>query len=166
MAQDIRICFIGDSLVNGTWDEAALGWAGRLCAMAHACDIPVTYYNLGIRRNTSKDILVRWESECTLRLPGFCDGRIVLSCGVTIRSLRMGRCASISRNLARTSERFCAEPSNTPCLWLGHRRLLTTNRMRESKASRLRLLARQKRSAFRSIDLFLRFAWMTSINGK
>ena len=82
MTQDIRICFIGDSLVNGTGDEAALGWAGRLCAMASASDIPVTYYNLGIRRNTSKDILLRWESECTLRLPDFCDGRIVLSCGV------------------------------------------------------------------------------------
>ena len=82
MTQDIRICFIGDSLVNGTGDEAALGWAGRLCVMANASDIPVTYYNLGIRRNTSKDILLRWESECTLRLPDFCDGRIVLSCGV------------------------------------------------------------------------------------
>lgn len=41
MTQDIRICFIGDSLVNGTGDEAALGWAGRLCAMANASDIPV-----------------------------------------------------------------------------------------------------------------------------
>ena len=36
MTQDIRICFIGDSLVNGTGDEAALGWAGRLCACAMA----------------------------------------------------------------------------------------------------------------------------------
>ena len=82
MTRDIRICFIGDSLVNGTGDEAALGWAGRLCAMANASDIPITYYNLGIRRNTSKDILLRWENECTLRLPDSCDGRIVLSCGV------------------------------------------------------------------------------------
>ena len=42
----------------------------------------MTYYNLGIRRNTSKDILQRWEAECSLRLPEVCDGRIVLSCGV------------------------------------------------------------------------------------
>ena len=60
----------------------ALGWAGRLCAAAYARGIPVTYYNLGIRRNTSKDILLRWEMECSLRLPESCDGRIVLSCGV------------------------------------------------------------------------------------
>ena len=57
MTKDIRICFVGDSLVNGTGDEMALGWAGRLCAMAHTRGSSVTYYNLGIRRNTSKDIL-------------------------------------------------------------------------------------------------------------
>ena len=82
MTKDIRICFVGDSFVNGAGDETALGWAGRLCANGHARGIPVTYYNLGIRRNTSKDILQRWETECSLRLPEVCDGRIVLSCGV------------------------------------------------------------------------------------
>ena len=91
MTRDIRICFIGDSLVNGTGDEAALGWAGRLCALAHASDIPVTYYNLGIRRNTSEDILLRWENECTLRLPDSCDGRIVLSCGVNDTVIENGK---------------------------------------------------------------------------
>lgn len=82
MTQDIRICFVGDSLVNGAGDETALGWAGRLCAIANAGGTPVTYYNLGIRGNTSKDILLRWKHECALRLPDFCDGRIVISCGV------------------------------------------------------------------------------------
>ncbi len=82
MSEDIRICFVGDSFVNGTGDETALGWSGRLCAAANAQGIPVTYYNLGIRRNTSKDILLRWEEECFLRLPNSCDSRIVISCGV------------------------------------------------------------------------------------
>jgi len=82
MTEDIRICFVGDSFVNGTGDETALGWAGRLCAAAHARGIPVTYYNLGIRRNSSKDILRRWETECSIRLPETCDGRVVVSCGV------------------------------------------------------------------------------------
>lgn len=82
VAQDIRICFVGDSFVNGTGDEMALGWAGRLCAAAHKRGMSVTYYNLGIRRNTSQDILLRWETECALRLPSSCDGRVVLSCGV------------------------------------------------------------------------------------
>ena len=113
MTQDIRICFIGDSLVNGTGDEAALGWAGRLCAMANASDIPVTYYNLGIRRNTSKDILLRWESECTLRLPDSCDGRIVLSCGVNDTIIEDGKmrvdsvesCANV-RAILRGARRY------------------------------------------------------------
>lgn len=82
MTKDIRICFVGDSFVNGTGDETTLGWAGRLCSAAHAHGMPVTYYNLGIRRNTSKDILQRWEHECSLRLPETCDGRIVFSFGV------------------------------------------------------------------------------------
>ncbi|KGK42674.1 hypothetical protein LH51_05075 [Nitrincola sp. A-D6] len=82
MTTDIRICFVGDSFVNGTGDEEALGWAGRLCAAANTRDIPVTYYNLGIRRNTSRDILQRFEIECPLRLPETCDSRVVLSCGV------------------------------------------------------------------------------------
>ena len=113
MTQDIRVCFIGDSLVNGTGDEAALGWAGRLCAMASASDIFVTYYNLGIRRNTSKDILLRWESECGLRLPGFCDGRIVFSCGVNDTSIENGKmrvdsvesCANV-RAILRGARRY------------------------------------------------------------
>lgn len=82
MTDDIRICFIGDSLINGTGDEEKLGWAGRLCANLHSQGIPVTYYNLGIRRDTSRDILQRLEAESTLRLPKFCDARIVISCGV------------------------------------------------------------------------------------
>lgn len=32
MTKDIRIFFVGDSFVNGTGDEEALGWAGRLGA--------------------------------------------------------------------------------------------------------------------------------------
>ncbi len=91
MTRDIRICFVGDSLVNGTGDETALGWGGRLCAAANASGTAVTYYNLGIRRNTSKDILFRWEKECSLRLPDSCDGRVVISCGVNDTVTENGR---------------------------------------------------------------------------
>lgn len=79
---DIRICFIGDSFVNGTGDETALGWAGRLCALAHEGGVPITGYNLGIRRDTTRDVLNRWENECARRLPDTCDARMVVSCGV------------------------------------------------------------------------------------
>jgi len=91
MAVDIRICFIGDSFVNGIGDETALGWAGRLCASASASGLPVTYYSLGVRRDTSKDILLRWENECALRLPGSCDGRVVISCGVNDTVIENGK---------------------------------------------------------------------------
>lgn len=82
MSEDIRICFIGDSLVAGVGDETALGWVGRVCAAARVRGVPVTHYNLGVRRETSRDILRRWQVECRLRLPRTCDCRIVLSCGV------------------------------------------------------------------------------------
>lgn len=91
----------------------ALGWAGRLCATAHTSGIPVTYYNLGIRRNTSKDILQRWEVECSLRLPDACDGRIVLSCGVndtviedgSVRVRREESCANV-REILRGAKKY------------------------------------------------------------
>ncbi len=81
MTQDTRICFVGDSFVNGTGDETMLGWAGRLCAAARR-HMPLTYYNLGVRRDTSHDIFIRWKQECMIRLPEGCDARIVFSCGV------------------------------------------------------------------------------------
>lgn len=91
MTSDTRICFVGDSFVNGTGDESALGWAGRLCAWANRSASPLTYYNLGIRRDTSLDILQRWSQECARRLPAGCDGRMVFSFGVNDTVLEEGQ---------------------------------------------------------------------------
>jgi lysophospholipase L1-like esterase len=91
VAADIRICFVGDSFVNGTGDETALGWPGRLCAAAARRGTPLTCYNLGVRRNTSRDILARWEREVGPRLPDSCDGRVVVSCGVNDTVIENGR---------------------------------------------------------------------------
>lgn len=80
----MRICFVGDSFVNGTGDQECLGWAGRLCAAGRG-DRDLTYYNLGVRRDTSRDIRDRWEQEVALRLPGDhpeFDPRVVFSFGV------------------------------------------------------------------------------------
>ncbi len=92
MVKDIRICFVGDSLVNGTGDETALGWAGRLCALANQHGAGITYYNLGIRGNTSRDILERLTltSEVTMRLMNAKEGRVVISCGVNDTLLEQG----------------------------------------------------------------------------
>ncbi|GHO89248.1 GDSL-type esterase/lipase family protein [Dictyobacter formicarum] len=78
----LRICFVGDSFVNGTGDPACLGWAGRICAAAQQNGHEVTYYNLGIRRQTSHEIARRWQAEVLERLPADCDGRLVFSFGV------------------------------------------------------------------------------------
>jgi len=80
--RDIRICFVGDSFVNGTGDEKKLGWAGRLCAFLEAEELDITYYNLGVRRNTSGDIRDRWEYECAQRLSDDSENIVVFSFGV------------------------------------------------------------------------------------
>ena len=82
MAKELRICFLGESFVNGTGDPECLGWTGRVCAAANHQGHEVTYYNLGIRRETSTELLARWQSEVSRRLPPGVDGRLVFSFGV------------------------------------------------------------------------------------
>ena len=77
----MRICFIGDSFVQGTGDDACLGWVGRVCAPLRQHGHDLTCYNLGIRRDTSADIRRRWQREAQLRLPPEHDGRLVFSFG-------------------------------------------------------------------------------------
>lgn len=90
-ASDTRICFVGDSFVNGTGDRECLGWTGRVCAAACRQGYNVTYYNLGIRRETSADIRDRWQSEVERRLPESCDRRVVFSFGVNDTTIENGR---------------------------------------------------------------------------
>jgi acyl-CoA thioesterase I len=74
--------FIGDSLTLGCGDEAGLGWPGRLAsAMMHGGQ-DLTWYNLGVRANTTAKIRERWKEEVTRRfLPGQ-NTRLVFSFGV------------------------------------------------------------------------------------
>ncbi|MGB1253860.1 MAG: GDSL-type esterase/lipase family protein [Candidatus Promineifilaceae bacterium] len=89
--QDVRICFIGDSFVNGTSDPEFLGWTGRVCAASLTDERHLTHYNLGIRRDTSIDIAARWQSETRSRFPDYSDNRIVFSHGVNDTTLVNGR---------------------------------------------------------------------------
>jgi acyl-CoA thioesterase I len=110
MIEDIRICFIGDSFVNGTGDDTALGWVGRVCAAARARGVALTAYNLGIRRDTSLDVLARCEQEWSRRLPAGAagiDARIVLSFGVNDTVVEEVEGASRQRvKLAESCEAF------------------------------------------------------------
>lgn len=77
----MRICFFGDSFVNGTGDDSGLGWVGRVVAHARGQGRDVTGYNLGIRRDTSDDIAARWEAEARPRLPTGVEHRLLFSFG-------------------------------------------------------------------------------------
>ena len=77
----MRICFFGDSFVNGTGDDACLGWVGRVCAAARHARRDVTCYNLGIRGDTTAHVLQRWRCEAEARLLPEHDGRLVFSFG-------------------------------------------------------------------------------------
>ena len=88
---DIRICFVGDSYVQGTGDDECLGWAGRLCASARRAGHNITYYNLGVRRETSTDIARRWLAECAPRLLPASENYLVFSFGANDVSLGDGQ---------------------------------------------------------------------------
>ena len=79
---DLHVCFIGDSFVAGVGDPRHLGWARRLAARSARAGRPLTAYDLGVRRQTSRDISRRWLLECQQRLPDAADSRVVLSFGV------------------------------------------------------------------------------------
>jgi len=88
--QDLRICFVGDSFVAGINDPESLGWTGRLSALAHRRGYNLTQYNLGIRRDTSADIAVRWQAEAACRLPDYCKPFVVFSFGVNDTTIETG----------------------------------------------------------------------------
>lgn len=109
MVLDLRVCFVGESFVAGVGDQKGLGWAGRLAARAIAAGIPLTHYNLGIRRENSSELRRRWESECAPRLPEGTDRRVVISTGVNDTQFENGRArvdsAASTRNLTEILRR-------------------------------------------------------------
>lgn len=80
--QDVRVCFFGDSFVAGVGDSSGLGWVGRVTVAARGAGIRLTSYNLGVRRETSAQVVARVPVEAPPRLTGAEDARIVVSFGV------------------------------------------------------------------------------------
>jgi acyl-CoA thioesterase-1 len=103
----MRICFIGDSFINGTGDDDALGWPGRVVATLRRNGLDITYYNLGIRRDTSADILGRWRAEVERRFQTDSPKRLVFSFGAN-------DCASDEHGNARLPHKVALE--NTKCI--------------------------------------------------
>ncbi|MFK8185963.1 MAG: GDSL-type esterase/lipase family protein [Phormidesmis sp.] len=114
---DIRICFIGDSFVNGTLDPEYLGWTGRICA---AVESPVTAYNLGIRGNTSQQIEARWQMEAKLRFPQSCDARTVFSFGANDARIEAGAVLADTETSAACARRILERAKTQyPTLMIG-----------------------------------------------
>lgn len=103
-APDVRICFVGDSFVAGVGDRDGKGWVSRVCSDARRRGVDVTAYNLGVRRDTSRDIAQRWREECARRLPAPLDGRVVFSFGVNDTTIVDGvRRIEIDESIANTN---------------------------------------------------------------
>jgi acyl-CoA thioesterase I len=66
-AAEVHVLFFGDSHTVGVGDPSGLGWVGRVVAASHAAGISLVAYNLGIRRQTSRDVLRRWRDEAKAR---------------------------------------------------------------------------------------------------
>lgn len=118
--KDIRICFFGDSFVNGTGDPTYLGWTGRACAAAASPTHSITHYNLGIRGNTSQQIENRWQVEANLRLSATCDARIVFSFGVNDTRIESGSVLVDADSSITTARRLLARAKTQyPTLLVG-----------------------------------------------
>jgi acyl-CoA thioesterase I len=84
------VIFFGDSFVAGVGDDTGLGWVGRVVAGAFAAGVPLTAYNLGVRRETSADVLERWEAEARPRVSRDADCRVVFSFGANDATVENG----------------------------------------------------------------------------
>ena len=79
--RDLALVFLGASLVAGVGDPKGQGWVTRVVGRTQHPDLELTAYNLGVRGDTSADVLQRWASEVPLRWAGRTERRVVLSVG-------------------------------------------------------------------------------------
>lgn len=73
--------FFGDSLTLGYGDGGGLGLAGRLALHGPAKRAEDTWYNMGVRANTSRHLLYRWRGEAGRRVSDEAPVRIALCAG-------------------------------------------------------------------------------------
>ncbi|MEQ8227465.1 MAG: GDSL-type esterase/lipase family protein [Rhodospirillales bacterium] len=116
----IRICFVGDSLTNGTGDGAYLGWPGRLCRREIKAGHDITLYNLGIRAETTEMIRARWRAECAPRLLDSFPGGLVFSFGTNDTAEEGGQTrVTFDRSLENARAMISEAMDWKPTLWIG-----------------------------------------------
>ena len=81
--RDVGLVFVGASLVAGVGDPKGQGWVSRVVGRTHHPDLELTAYNLGVRGNTSADVLGRWKQEAEPRWRGRGEKRLVVSVGTS-----------------------------------------------------------------------------------
>jgi acyl-CoA thioesterase-1 len=79
--RDVRLVVVGDSFAAGVGDPKALGWVGRVVARSQSPDLVLTAYNLGIRGDSSADVLDRWREETGRRFAAGSEHRLVINVG-------------------------------------------------------------------------------------
>jgi acyl-CoA thioesterase-1 len=79
--RDIALVFIGDAYVAGYGDPKGLGWVSRVVGRTAHADVDITAYQLGVRDETSADVLARWRTECPPRWKGRSEKRLVVAVG-------------------------------------------------------------------------------------
>ncbi|MCK0112305.1 GDSL-type esterase/lipase family protein [Ornithinimicrobium sp. F0845] len=81
--RDIGLCFVGDGFVAGYGDPKALGWVSRVVGRSPVQDADLTAYNLGVRGESSADVMARWRTECSPRWEGRSERRLIVGVGAT-----------------------------------------------------------------------------------
>lgn len=106
--------------MNGTGDPECLGWTGRLCVDANQKGQDITYYNLGVRGETTELLKKRWQEEVIYRLPKEYDGQVVFSFGVNDTVVTNGnRRVSLLNSIFNTREILSRAQELYPVLFIG-----------------------------------------------
>lgn len=72
----------GDSLIAALGDPRGIGWVGRVAA-AQISGLTVTTYPLGVREESTEEVVVRMPLEAAARFARGDDHRIVLATGIS-----------------------------------------------------------------------------------
>jgi len=79
--RDIALVFIGDAYAAGYGDPKGLGWVPRVVGRTAHPEVDITAYQLGVRDDSSADVLARWRIECPPRWQGRTEKRLVVAVG-------------------------------------------------------------------------------------
>ena len=108
--------FLGESVTLGVSDAPAGGWVARLAGKAAGKGLnvpPDTFYNLGVRKNSSRSILARWEAEYQARamegcpsVLAFCFGTVDMVAPHATPNVPVGESAANAREILLKAKEY------------------------------------------------------------